>query len=247
MCYNSYKKYKTWQKALEPIKQELYFAAISRRVFLKVEQMIRDNTILKAKTNHIFVNWLCHNYAVRISMSIRRLISQGGSKQINFRNLLKEIEKSPEIVCIDNFVKSRRHLLKTPESSPWGYSKESLQQEAIRIFNEVLKDNTGTYLGKREVRCDLKEMWKSAQHIVEYTNEKFAHMGGYISEIQPTIKSANECLELLIKKWNKYSRLLDAPTDFSIPDDNILFCDWPDIFNFPWIIHKNKTKADDGI
>ncbi len=247
MCCNSYKKYKAWQKKLEPIKQELYYVAISIRIFLKVENMVSNNTLLKSRTDHLFMGWLCHNYVVRISMSIRRLVSQSESTKLNFRNLIKEIEQRPKIVCVDNFVKSRRHLLKTSASSPYGYSKKSLRQEAVRIFGEVLKNNTVTSLNKKEVSCDLKEIWKLAKPIIKYTNEKFAHMGNYIPQIQPTVNDANKCLELLIEKWNKYSRLLDAPTGFSIPDDNMLFCNWQGLFNFPWINTEGDSKADDGI
>jgi hypothetical protein len=235
MCCGSYKKYKAWQKAPSPVKEELYFAAISKRIFLKIDSMISNNKRFQSNSEHLFMNWLCHNYIVRISMSIRRLFSRYGSTKLNFRNLLKEVEKKPEIICVDNLVKSRRHLLKKSPSSLWGYSKESLRQEASRLFAEVLKNNAVTSLNKKEVRCDLKETWKLTKPIIKYTDEKFAHMGNYSPQIQPIIMDANKCLELLIEKWNKYSRLLGAPTAFSIPDDNILFCDWQRLFSFPWI------------
>jgi len=232
--------YGRWREALHPIRQELYFLAISREVFSKFENTLSANKRLQRLSEHLFINWIVHNYAVRIGMSIRRITSEHNSTKSNLRHLLKQIKKKPGVVSVENMVRSRMHDRPIPQP-PSGASVESIRQEAERIFSETINREGAKELTAEQVGDDIERINELSKRIIRYASAVFAHMGKFdVSEDIPKINEAHECIDVLITVFDKYSRLLNAPTEFTIPDDNVLFCDWQKLFSFPWITTKGK-------
>jgi hypothetical protein len=230
--------WKTWDDSLAHIDKELHTFDTAQRIFSKLCNVIDKNIELQKHTDGLYFNWLIHNYCIRQGMGIRRLVDRWKTKNLNLRNLLKEMEETPQTLCIDNLVKhySNYYANRKTNKSSGGWrtpSERVLREQAQRAFEDAL--GTGrTAITKKEVKADLKEIWNASKPIIDYVNEKFAHMGQFdLKKPIPIINEAHACIDLIIRIYDKYALTLGKNKFQGLPE--IFLTDWGKPLRIPWV------------
>lgn len=229
-CYKP--DYQKWCDRLEKINEELHSLDNARKMFLKLSDAVDKNKELHKDSNGLYFNWLVHNYCVRLGMGIRRLTDRW-SKSFNLRNLLKEIEKSPKTLCVDNFFNHRSKQMLRKSPTVWGPSENDIRKQAHRAFEDALGEGR-TAITKEELEADLKKVRNTAKPITDYVNENFAHMGQFnLTKPIPIIDDAHNCLNVLIEIYSKYALMLGKSKFQTCPEE--VFTSWDNPLRVPWV------------
>lgn len=127
-------KWEKWQKALDKIEDELRRLRTSRRTFLKVREIFKNDKDPNPLSEEVYYNWLEHNYCVRIAMSIRRLIDNY-SREMNIGEFLKDILENTDQINID--ICTQREMLEK--------SDVENDLDDLKTFCKPIKDYVDKY------------------------------------------------------------------------------------------------------
>lgn len=236
-CDKPKHNYQEWHNGLDEINTEILRLDTARRIYSKLSDVVDKNTELQKCAKGLYFNWLIHNYCTRQGMGIRRLAERGkpeNLKNLNLRNLLKQIEAAPQILCVGNYVKFFVKKNSTKPSSLWRPAPaEHFLELAHRAFSEALCEGK-TVITKKEVSADLRKLWNTAKPIVDYVNEKFAHMGEFDPKNPiPIINEAHACIDLIIGIYDKYALMLGKNKFQGLPES--FLTDWDKPLRIPWV------------
>lgn len=232
--YFDFNKWKKWQNNLGRINKELLSLDRGRRVFDKIHGIIEKNANIHKFHQHLFFDWMIHNYCVRLGMGIRRLVD-ARSNQLNIYKLLLDIKDNTGLVTIENYVISffphdKNFFLDKHKKS---YHVSHLEKVALRAFKEAFGRPRKKLL-VRDVSTDRIKIESIAKARIEnFVDKNWAHLDKK-RVAAPTIQEAHQCLDTLIDIYNRYSLLL-CRQKFSPPSDNILFTRWENLFRISWV------------
>jgi len=218
--------FQKWQESLKVIDDELLRTDHSRKIFLKVWDVINQNSKLKKHLEGVYLKWLIHNYCVKLGMGIRRLIDKR-SNALNIYKLLKDIEKNIQQINVDNLAEYFAHS--RPNKSV-GYSIHC-HGLALRAYKKALGSHRKKLL-LRDLEKDIKLVDAIKEKIENYVDKNWAHMDEKKVYV-PNVKEAHDCLDTLIKIYNRYSPLVGGHEFKPYPES--FLTDWDEPLRILWV------------
>ena len=232
---HDFQKWECWQRNLEQIKHELLYLDRSRKIFSKVWDIINQNSKLKKHLYGIYLNWLIHNYGLKLCMGIRRLVDRR-EKAPSIHNLLDDIEKNIQQINVDNLAKYIAQL------KPETFKKDTQKYNAYKAYCPELALNAyeKAFGGRRkklllrDLKKDIGLVCNETKKIKDYVDKTWAHTDKNKDKFEiPKVLKAHDCLDSLIKIYTRYS-LLVGGNEFKPYPDNILN-DWDEPLRILWV------------
>ncbi len=225
-----------WRKSLERIGVSLHNLDGSRRIHSEFLDILKTNKKLHRYSKHSFFAWIFRNYSVSFMVEIRRLVDTR-SDQLNLYQLLSKIAENTQQITVDNYVRSCfPHDKNFSEKRLSQYRKESYYGNANKAFKEAF-GRTRITLMRRDVEKDKQIIKKVAKDIIEdFVSSHVVHLDKYTGKEKPqalTASLAHECLDDLIKIYNKYALLLRVKK-LSLHKQTLVSL-WDEPFRLPWI------------
>jgi hypothetical protein len=221
-------KWQKWQKNLERINDELLLIDHSRKIFLKVWDVINQNSELKKHSKGLYLRWLIHNYCVKLGMGIRRLIDER-SNALNIYKLLKDIEENIQQINVDNL--AEYFALSKKTSKYYKCYKTDCDVWALRAYKKAFGRHRKKLL-LSDLEKDIKLVDVIKGKIEKYVNENWAHMGKKKVDV-PNVKEAHDHLDTLIKIYTRYSLLISGREFNPYPKD--ILTDWDEPLRILWV------------
>ena len=215
-------KFKQWKRRFKVIKNSIFDLALKRFVFQKVTELVRDNPRLQ--TPSVFYDWLHKAYAIDMTIHIRRL-TDTDKRSISFVNLMKDIERYPEVM-------SRRRF-----TLPY---KGFMKQFGHKDFDRLAKPGSSV-LNKRLIAQHKAKLVKSHKRLRSFTNKHVAHLDIRGMRRFPTYEELNACVDTIESLLKDYALLLEQ----SAPDPvvPVIQYDWMAPFRLAWLPNKKTHES----
>ena len=228
-----FEKWQKWQKNLERINDELLLIDHSRKIFLKVWDVINQNSELKKHLNGVYLNWLRHNYCVKLGMGIRRLVDpvdpkKNVSSMYSFLRDIK-IKKYTQQINVDNLAQYFAHS--RPNTSE-GYSTHCYGL-ALKAYKKAFGSHRKKLL-LRDLKKDIDLALIETKKIKDYVDKNWAHTDKNKDRFEtPKVLKAHDCLDTLIKIYTRYSLLIGGHEFKPYPES--VLTDWDEPLRILWV------------
>jgi hypothetical protein len=224
-----FQKWEKWQKILKAIDDELLRLDHSRKIFLKVWDVINQNSELKKHLNGVYLYWLIHNYCVKLGMGIRRLVDQWDDAP-SISNLLDDIEKNIQQINVDNLAKYFANSRSKDKSVDWNTHCCNL---ALGAYKKAFGGRRKKLL-LRDLKKDIDLACIETKKIKDYVDKNWAHTDKNKDRFEiPKVLKAHDCLDSLIKIYTRYSLLIGGH-EFNPYPENFL-TDWDEPLRILWV------------
>lgn len=236
-------KYQKWLKWIQIIVGDVTIMLRNRFVYNGVQSIIAANANLHQ--SNVFYDCFNKLYVDSVTMGIRRQLDESKRKSdsISLVKLLREIELNPEDLSRKRFIGI---------NIPSAFSGDQIFDARVGVGEQ--------YIQVSAVQKEIGDLKAVGERIKTYADKRVAHTDDQSVETifpigLPTVKEANDCLDLIEDLTVRYSTLLTGlpgergrseetglPNDGSqlIPSD---FYGWKEIFCYPWIPESLKDRA----
>lgn len=215
-----------WRRWLEHIGNDLGELLTGHDIIEFVLKTANRNK--KIRSPNLFIHWIIENYAVRVTVGIRRL-TDNDRRAISLYRLLEDIADHPQAITRSYYVSSYRdkRLVKA------GLADRDFDNFANRGSNLV---------SIHKLTRDMKRLKSTTDRIRKFTNKWFAHWdpSRRIRRL-PTFEDAKVALEAIDKIFCKYYLLLKHGG--MTTRKPVLQYDWKEPLRNPWIEGPEQEKG----
>jgi hypothetical protein len=204
-----------WRSWIVQIADDLGNLFHSRDMFQGLNEIGQHNA--RIADPDAFLEWVRLNYAIALSVGVRRL-TDNDSRSISLARLLTELQAYPQAVT------------RVAHSS---FYPPHLRETAA-ISSDNLLGRGRRFLSRQLVRSDLARIRRAESRIRRFVNKRIAHRAtaGAIRKL-PTYAELHQSLDVLDRIVVKYYALLTGRGLVSC-HASILF-NWREVFYAPWI------------
>lgn len=233
------KQFKQWDKWLGSIYEDVQSLVIGRHVYREVARIIADNPKIQKPSS--FYELMGATFLAWSAMAVRR---QADVKNIALHRLLREIERRPEVLSRDRFVRTYMDGWKAPytEAIPDPTPKNLFNGGARLMTRDEVKalanreyDRCVTlhasHIDPSRVRKEIHELRSKTDKVKTFANKRIAHLVDGDTKA-PTFPELDECIACLEKLTTRYRMLFRASAPCMLPTWQF---DWMAIFNEPWL------------